>query len=153
MKRSTKLPGVILIGLGAYFLLQELDIPLLEEYLSWPVILIVIGIAFLVTSLGSKQQKMLILPGSILTLLGIYFWGMQTYPSWPNHWSFYPGMVGLAFLITYLRTREGSHLVSAIILLGVFVVVYLLNDLSMFLNWWPIALILIGLYLILRRKG
>lgn len=152
MMRSARLPGFILIGLGAYFLLQELDIPLFEEYLSWPIILIVIGIAFLITSLSSKQQKMLILPGSILTLLGIYFWGMQTYPDWPNHWSFYPGMVGLSFLITYVRTRESSHLATAIILLGVFVVAYLIDDLSMILDWWPVALIIIGLYLILRRK-
>lgn len=152
MNRPALLPGVILIGLGVYFFLRELDLPQLAAYLSWPVILIIIGAAFLITSFSSQKQKMLVLPGSILTLLGIHFWGMHFSPEWPTHWSFFPGIVGLAFLLTFLRTRETSQLVPATILLAVFVLAYLFNDLSLILDWWPVALIIVGVFLLVRRN-
>src|SRR5690606_3585895 len=117
MNRSALLPGLILIGLGLYFFLKEMDILILQAYLNWQLILIIIGSAFIITSLSSPKQKMFMLPGAIMFLYGAYVWGLHPSLALPTRWSIYPGLVGLAFLFTFLRTKETGFLIPAGILL------------------------------------
>jgi hypothetical protein len=151
MNRPALLPGLILLGLGLYFFLQQFHIPFLSDILNWPVILIVIGLSFIICSF-SGWDKMMILPGGILLSIGIIFLGMDIWSALSIHWSMYPGAVGVGFLLAFIRTKETSFLVPACVLLAFPFVFYVLGGLDIIQQWWPIALVLVGIFLIFRRK-
>ena len=72
MKQSKTFIGVLLIGFGLFFVLQQYSIPILSRFDTWPTILIILGMAFLAQGYLNKQPES-ILPGGILTGLGIHF--------------------------------------------------------------------------------
>ena len=47
MKNQRIFPGIILIGFGAYFFLQQTGITIFQQFSTWPTLLIIVGIAFL----------------------------------------------------------------------------------------------------------
>lgn len=151
MKRPALLPGLILIGLGLYFLLQQFNVPLFQDWLSWPVIMMIIGAAFIVCALFG-WDKSFILPGGILLALGFHFYAGRVFSNWPDHWSMFPGSVGVGFLLAYINTRESSYLYPALILLGIPTFFYFLNGFSAIQTWWPVALIAVGVYILLKKK-
>jgi len=151
MSRPALLPGLILLGLGLYFLLRQFNLPLFDQLMTWPMILIIIGSAFMICSY-SGWDKMLILPGGILLALGIHFLAMNSSAHWPVHWSMYPGAVGSGFLLAYIRTQDRSFLIPAGILLGIPIIVLGFGGFHVMATWWPIAVILIGVYLLLKRS-
>lgn len=65
----------LLIGIGLFFLLRELRLPILTDFYSWPTLLILIGTAFLIYAFSSRDFKNLF-PGVILLGLGIHFHGL-----------------------------------------------------------------------------
>lgn len=150
MKRPALLPGLILLGLGTYFLLKQLHILELGHILSWPSILIIIGLSFIICSF-SGWDRMLILPGGILLSLGVHFLGLHAWAGWPTHWSIYPGAVGIGFLLTYIRTQEPTFLIPAGVLLAMPTIFYVFGGLHMLQQWWPVVLILVGAYLLFKR--
>lgn len=151
MKRPALLPGLILIGLGIYFLLKQLNVPEFGHILSWPLILIIIGLSFIICSY-SGWDRMMILPGGILLSLGIHFYGLQAWADWPNQWSLYPGAVGIGFLLAYIRTKEAPFLIPAGVLLALPTIFYVFDGGNMLHQWWPVALVLVGVYLLFRRR-
>jgi hypothetical protein len=151
LKRPALLPGLILLGLGVYFLLKQLNIVEQGHILSWPLILIIIGLSFMICSF-SGWDRMLILPGGILLALGVHFLGLHAWSFWPTHWSLFPGAVGIGFVLVYIRTKEVSFLIPAGVLLALPTVFYVFDGLHMLQEWWPVVLILVGVFLLFRRR-
>ncbi|WP_216828832.1 LiaF transmembrane domain-containing protein [Alkalihalobacterium elongatum] len=158
MKKQGIFPGILFIGVGVYFLLQQFDLPFVKQLLTWPSILLIIGLAFLFQSyLGHDSGA--VFPGALLVGLGIHFHSIVIFANWPTHWAMFTLIVGLSFLILYLRTKRDG-LVPAIILLiisgfGFFssdLMHWFVSILDIFEGFWPILLIALGVYLIFRRK-
>lgn len=151
MKRPALFPGLIVLGIGIYFLLYQLNIPAMERYLNWPLFLIIVGLAFVISSF-SGWDKMMILPGGIILGLGAHFYGLTAIYGWPTHWSMIIGGVGFGFLLTYARTFERAYLFPAGVLLAFPIIILGFRAEALLFDWWPIVLIIVGAYLILKRK-
>ncbi|MFD2211058.1 LiaI-LiaF-like domain-containing protein [Virgibacillus halophilus] len=160
MKRNHTFAGYLLVGIGAYFLLKQLQVPILTDFYSWPTLLIIIGAVFLFYSHTAKEHEHLF-TGTLLLGLGIHFHGIAHYTFWPQHWAMFPLIVGVAFLVRALKTKSGYLpgiilcLISLPMLLSIqlpdwFQQLYLTFDsLKMY---WPIILIAIGIYMLMRKK-
>lgn len=160
MKKQNSLSGYLLIGLGLYFLLRQLNIPFLSQYYSWPTILFIIGFAFLLHSYMARDHAN-ILPGAVLLGLGIHFHGLSQYEHWIDHWSIYPIIVGLSFLLRYFKTKSG--LIPALTLLGISAFAFFQSSntgwfsfIYQMISWteqfWPLVLIVVGLFILKKRS-
>lgn len=160
MKKKHTFSGFLLIGIGLYFLLRQLELPIITDFYSWPTLLIIIGLAFLIHSYTSKDYQNLF-SGTIILGLGIHFHGVNHYSFWIDNWGVYLLIVGIAFIVRFLKTKKG--LVPGIILIGLSLIVIFAVNLPPYLNWiypilellerfWPIVLIGLGIYYLKRKK-
>jgi hypothetical protein len=160
MKNQRIFPGIILIGFGAYFFLQQSNIALFQEFYTWPTLLVIVGISFLAQGYGAKDYEA-ILPGVILTGFGLHFHIINHFALWPNHIGTFILIIALGFLLRYQKVRSGLFqgilfLVLALLLLFYDRVIAWLGILesTVSIAWksWPIVLVLIGSYLLFVRK-
>ncbi|GGJ84244.1 hypothetical protein GCM10007063_03450 [Lentibacillus kapialis] len=160
MKRQHSFAAYMLIGIGVYFLLRELRLPIVTDFYSWPTLLIIIGIALLIHSYTSRDYQHL-LSGTIVLGLGIHFHGLRHYTFWIDHWAVYPLIVGIAFIVRGLRTKHGVFtgvIITALSILFMFSVrlpasLEWIYDLTALLErFWPLILIGIGIYWLRRKK-
>lgn len=160
MKKQNALPAYILIGIGIFFLLRQLKLPIITDFYSWQTIIIIIGLALLIHSYTSKSYHNLF-SGSILLGIGIHLHGIQHYDFWIDHWAVYPLIIGIAFLVRRTKVKQG--LFPGVILTAVSILLIFSVSLPPWLDWfyqvidtleqfWPVVLILIGLYLLMKRK-
>lgn len=160
MKRNNSFTAYLLIGIGIYFLLKQFQIPILSNFYSWPSLLIITGLAFLLHSHRAKDFQNLF-TGIIVLGLGIHFHGLDNYSFWIDHWAVYPFIIGIAFLIRYLGTKSGLFVgvlltgFSSIMLFSITVPawfdwIYSVTDVLE--NFWPIVIIILGIYLLIRKK-
>lgn len=129
MKRENLTWGLLLILLGGAFLVFQL-FPDLFGGFNWTWIIIGMGIIFVVASLLSRVGGLMI-PGAILTGLGfIFIWQDRTdnWDSWAYIWTLIPGFVGLGMLIGGLYDRELRQARGA----GLFLIVLSLIGLAIF---------------------
>ncbi|RXI98444.1 hypothetical protein DS745_19150 [Anaerobacillus alkaliphilus] len=158
MKRQGIFPGVLLIGVGLIFLLQNYNIPFIQSVFSWPSILVIIGLAFLFQAYIGKDYHS-IFTGILLVGLGIHFHGLHLFSFWPDHWAMFTLIIGVAFLFRYSKTKKDG-LVPGVILLLISLVAFMYSEFvdlfgslySYIENFWPIALIVGGIYLLFFRK-
>lgn len=66
MKLKNFFPAIILIGFGLYYFLGESSLLILKQYIGFPAILLIIGIAFLIQAYKGGHSDS-ILPGVIFT--------------------------------------------------------------------------------------
>nr|WP_077621332.1 DUF5668 domain-containing protein [Sediminibacillus massiliensis] len=160
MKKQNLFSGFLLIGIGAYFLLRQLKIPFFTDFYSWPTLLMIIGIVFLLYSYFSKDYKNLF-PGTILIGLGLHFFGLRHYRFWIDHWGAYPLIIGLAFLVKFQKTKKGllpGLLLISIALMSIFSIgkpgwyVWVNEAVRLMENFWPLILILVGGFLLYKKK-
>ena len=160
MKNKNTLTAYLLIGIGLYFLLRQLKLPIFTDFYSWPTILIIIGIALLIYSFQSKDYNSLF-SGTLLFGLGIHFHGIKHYSFWIDNWAMYPLIVGIAFLVRYIKTKQG--LLPGLILIIISCIFIFSINIPSWFNWihdvvgfidvyWPIILVVIGIYLLKKRK-
>ena len=98
MKKQNALFAYILIGIGVFFLLRELKLPIFTDFYSWQTLLIVIGLAILIHSYRSHSYEN-ILAGGIILGIGIHLHGRANYAFWIDHWAVYLLIIGAAFLL------------------------------------------------------
>nr|WP_029191198.1 DUF5668 domain-containing protein [Ornithinibacillus scapharcae] len=159
MKNKNTLTAYILIGIGAYFLFRQLKLPIFTDFYSWPTILIIIGLALLVYGFQSKDYNHLF-NGTIILGLGLHFHGTRHYSFWIDHWAMYPLIVGIAFLVRYLKTKQGL-IPGLILIIFSCVLIFSINmpswfgwfyDIVHFINlYWPIVLIGLGIFLLKKK--
>lgn len=159
LKKQNSFTAYMLIAIGLYFLLKQLDLPLLSRFSSWPTLLILIGLAFLIHSYTVKEHSNLF-SGALILLLGIHFHGLQNYPKWIDHWAVFPLIIGITYIVRYLQTKKGLIpgltliIFSSLMIFSIAVPtwlnwVYQLADLLE--KYWPIAIIILGLYLLKKK--
>lgn len=157
MNRNQLVWGLILIAAGVGFLALQL-FPGLFDRLSWPWIMIAIGLVFAVASLLSRVGGLMI-PGVIVGGLGaIFLWqeGPGDPSSWSYVWTLIPGFVGLGMLIgslydADLREARGAG-VGLILLSAIGFAIFggLLGVNANLLQYWPVLLIVVGGIVLLR---
>ncbi|KKB35112.1 LiaI-LiaF-like domain-containing protein [Bacillus thermotolerans] len=160
MKQQRIFPGVILIGFGLYFFLQQSTFTWLHPFLNWPTLFLIIGLAFLAESYSGREGNA-ILPGVILTGFGLHFHVVNYLNIWPNDTGVFILIIALGFLLQYTKTKNGLFqgllfLTLAIIMLFYDTIITWLGLLEgqAFSLWqfWPIVLIVVGGYLLFIKK-
>lgn len=158
MKKQNIFFGIILIGIGTFYFLNQLHIHMLDQLYTWPTILIFIGLALFVESKVASNPDSLF-PATILTGLGIHFHAVHYIHHWPTGWPVYLFIVGLAFLVRYSKTKKSGLFTGLILvtlaILGLFnqFVETMLHKTYHYLDeLWPILLIVVGLYIIIKKK-
>lgn len=160
MKKQHSIGAYILIGIGVFFLLRQLKIPILTNFYSWQTIVIIIGLALLIHSYKTKSYQN-IFSGTVILGIGIHFHGLEHYAFWIDHWAVYILIIGLAFLIRYMKTKDGF--LYGILLTGLAILLLFPVQLPNWLSWvytlfdfverfWAVILIIIGIYLLRRGK-
>jgi hypothetical protein len=161
MKNQRIFPGVILIGFGAYFLLQQIGMTIFQQFFTWPTLIIIVGIAFLGQGYSAKDYEA-ILPGVIMFGFGLHFHLV-------NHISFWPqntiGMliliISLGFFLRFQKVNNGLSQAFLFLILAVLLLFYdkiagylglLQNGMSIVWKFWPALLIVVGIYFLLKRK-
>lgn len=149
--------GLLLILIGLFFQGVNSGWLSLDNQELWPFFIIAPGL-LLIALAFTTSAKNTILPGVIVTGVGLFFlmrqWGLLPW-SMDLLWPVFPGLVGLGFLLTYtMGTRDKGLLVPAFILLGICLIFLAINfNLLSHSIWryWPVVLIIGGLFLILSR--
>lgn len=160
MKKKNAFSAYLLIGIGVYFLLRQLKIPILTDFYSWQTLLIIVGLALLIHSYTSKNYQNLF-TGTIVLGLGIHFHGVAHYSFWIDHWAVYLLIVGIAFIVRYVNTKSG--LFPGVLLIAFAIIMIFSIQLPIWFDWiyivinfiekfWPILLIVLGVYLLTKKK-
>jgi hypothetical protein len=159
-KRATLSSALVLIGIGAWFLAVALIEPLrgfARGEATWPLQIIGIGAYLALIGLITWQPGLLV-PACIVAGVG----GILTYQnasgnwaSWAYAWALIPASTGLGIILSGLLKREtgvltgGGWLVinslAAFFIFGAF-----LGGGSLFSNYWPVLLIVVGVILLGR---
>lgn len=160
MRKQHSLMAFLLIGIGVYFLLRQLKLPIITDFYSWPTLFIIIGVAFLLHAYMANDYDKLF-PGTLLLGVGIHFHGLRHYYFWIDHWGIYTFIVGIAFLIRHQKTKSGLLPGLLLIALSIFAIFVSnkpgwfswINKFMSFLeSFWPLVLVGLGLYLLLKKK-
>ncbi|WP_019154715.1 LiaF transmembrane domain-containing protein [Robertmurraya massiliosenegalensis] len=160
MKNQRIFPGIILVGFGGYFFLEQSTITVFEGLHTWPTLLIIVGLAFLFQGYLAKDHEA-ILPGVILTGFGLHFHVINHLTIWPNSIGAFILIIALGFLLRYQKVGAGLFqgllfLVLAILLLFNEKIMgwlgFLENGVTSILTYWPLLLIVIGGYLLFVKK-
>jgi hypothetical protein len=167
--RTSLVFGVLLIGLGILFLLGQLFQVNIWEY-AWPFFILVPGLIFFgITMSGGASSTGFAIPASILTTVGlIFFFQVITghFASWAYAWTLiFPTAVGLGMFIMgslgedESLKKQGKGFLRAGLILFVMLgfifeaMIFRMGDNLLSRLFWPSAIILFGLYLILRQAG
>src|SRR5699024_8097067 len=159
LKRQHTFIACVLIGIGFFYLLKQLNIDLLHDFYGWPTILMIIGIAFLINSSVNKDYSN-IFTGTFLLGLGIHFHGLNHYSFWLDHWSVFVLLVGVSLIIRSIWTKYGF--ISGFIITVISLLILFNNQLADKYHWttevinvvqkfWPVIFIILGIYLLKRK--
>ena len=153
MKVSDMVIGVGLIILGLLFLSENFGYFEFDFENIWPVFVLLAGVGFWIGYFQDRKNSGLLMPGSILIIYGLMFLYCAI-DGWYLMGSLWPGFLigpGIGFFMMYLLGgREKGMLVPASILTGLGLI-FLISH-SGILRYWPVILILIGIFLIVKYQ-
>lgn len=155
-------PGIILISLGAIFLLNQLDVFYFRWWHLYPLVLLALAALFFF-SVFTKNQKRAVFPGTVLLSLGLFFF-LRNYGYFDldqdfwyvdELWPVVLIAVGLGFVALYLvKPQDWAVLVpgGVMIFVGAF---FVLRNLGIvrradFRDFWPIIFIAVGLCIVIK---
>ncbi len=164
--RSSLIFGIIFILIGAWFLAVQL-VPGLDWFwriITWPVIVIIVGVFLLVLGLILRAPGMAI-PASIVSGIGgMLYWMNATgnWESWAYSWPLVPCFVGVGLMLMSILGEGGRNTFRvgawmSIISLIVFALFGAFFGARVLGTYWPILLIIFGLWVLVqplfRRKA
>ncbi len=166
---GTIIAGSILILFGLLALLGQLFRGYDFWGSLWPFFIVGIGILFFVGMfLGGKSMAGLAIPGSILSVLGLMMLVQNLtgyWESWSYGWTVILFSVGLGIFIMGIYTGNDGSRRSGVRVMGIGLAMFVIFG-SFFemifsigrphgLSQWifPLALIVLGIYLVLARSG
>jgi hypothetical protein len=160
MKNQKIFTGFIFMGVGTFFFLQQMGMALSPQFYSWPTLLMIAGLAFLAQGyIGHDFEA--ILPGTILFGYGLHYHFLQSITLLSNQAGALVLFIGIGCLLRYFKTRSGLFQAILFLILALFLLFYekftqdaglLQNGVSIFWKFWPILLIGIGAFFLLKRK-
>lgn len=146
-KENRFVEGISLILLGLFFLAIQKG--LFRWNQIWQFALIIPGLAFFISYLKDRKNYSVLMPGTILTTLGIYFLFMEEY-GWYHMEEFWPIFIlapGVGFFMMFFASgmKKDFWIPGTILVMiaGIFFV-----EAWNFLEYWPIIIILVGVYLV-----
>lgn len=160
MKNQKIFAGIILLGFGFYFYLSQNNLELFKDYITWPSLFIIVGIAFLVQGYSGKNYEA-ILPGVIFAGFGLHFHVVHKLSIWPNNMGIFLLIISLGFLLQYQKTRNGLFQGMLFLILSIILLFYdkvigtlglLENRVNTVWKYSPVALIIIGLIFLFKKK-
>ncbi len=160
-KRSTLAIGILLVLVGAYFIVANL-VPAFNDWLnitmSWPLIIIAVGAGLLVLGLLVGAPEMAI-PAVIVAGIGgiLYYQNLSSnWGSWSYMWTLIPGFSGVGMLLGRLLGARGENTVrSALDTIGTSLVMFAIfgaffGAFKMLGDYWPLLLVGAGVLLGIR---
>jgi hypothetical protein len=166
-QRSNTILGLLLILAGAVILAYQFypELPVWDYLtLSWPLYVIGAGAMLLLLGLLIGAPGMAV-PATIVAGIGaLLYWQNETgnWESWAYVWTLIPGFVGLGIILEGImegKFRSGLRAGGALVLISAILFVVFASFLGgpeLLGTYWPVLLILVGLWLILRsllRRG
>jgi hypothetical protein len=159
-KRTNLIGGILLILVGAWFLAMQF-FPQLGEWinieLSWPWIIIGVGIFLLVLGLLVGEPGLAV-PAVIVGGIGGLLYYQNTtgdWDSWAYAWTLIPGFVGLGILLAGLLggtlRKDLSGGLTLIVISAVLFVIFasFLGGMTVLGDYWPVLFILLGVWILL----
>lgn len=159
--RSNLIAGALLVLIGVFLLARQF-VPSLQIWFnvwSWPFYVIAVGVLLAIIGLLTGEPDMAV-PACIVGGIGcILYWQNATgnWDSWTYAWTLIPGFVGVGQIISGLfgapskrwkMVKEGlSTLATSVVLFLIFGSFF---GFSLLGDYWPILLILVGLWTIVR---
>ncbi|MBB6448331.1 membrane-bound ClpP family serine protease [Geomicrobium halophilum] len=158
MKRNNIFIGMIFIGFGVYYLTQEITPTLAEHWLSWETLLIWIGLALSMDGFIRRNGTTL-LPGIFMVGMGLHFHAIAIYPNWPTHAGMIATLLGIACLITYLKTKKEFLFIGILLMCIGFLFIFfeplvqrIETATETYAFIWPLLLIVTGFILLFKRQ-
>lgn len=156
MKAQRIFPGITLIGFGLYFLLERSHITIFKGFYSWPTLLCIVGLAFLIQAYYGKDHNV-ILPGIILFGFGAHFHLVKLLDTWPNHYGIFILIISIGFILQARKTKSGMFYGVTLCILAIFILFYdkvtsLLSLTQNVISFWPFVLMAFGVYVLFFRK-
>ncbi len=160
-RSSNVVLGVLLVLLGAWFLASQYYSPLanwINLSLSWPLIVIGVGVFLLVLGLLVGAPGMAVPACIVGGIGGLLYWQNATgnWGSWSYAWTLIPGFLGIGILLSGLlegRPRQAIDgglffIVISLVMFAIFA--SFLGSQQTFGLYWPVLLILFGLWILAR---
>ena len=153
------IPGLVLIGLGAWFLVQALGVDLPGMEALWPIFPTIVGLSLFVGWLvkpNKRDNHGVMIPAVINFLVGVFFFGFTfSIFQWSDMavlWPVFPLIVGVAFFVAWLFSglQDWGLLIPGAITAGVgivglgFTVFGQVELVASMLRYWPVLLIVLG---------
>ncbi len=158
MKKGSIITGIILILIGAFLFVMQLY-PALSNWITWPMIILGIGLLFLISSVVSGNGDLAI-PGMINTGIGailLYQNVTGDWGSWSYMWTLILAFIGLGILLSNLINRtsvDRGGLYLLIISLAAFAAFFFAEHYHIRKDLlWPAGIILVGVLVIVRNIG
>ena len=160
-QRSSLVGGLLLVGLGALFLVYQLSPSLRELFsleFSWPLIVVGVGVFLLFLGLVVGAPEMAVPAAIVGGIGGLLYWQNATdnWESWAYAWTLIPGFVGIGIILAGLLggrlakgLRDGLGLLI-ISLVGFAIFGSFLGGFDVLGPYWPLLLILAGVAILIR---
>ena len=169
-RRNTLIPGLLMVLVGVWLLLRNLNVPIAGIDVLWPVFPLAFGLAFLLQYFLAGRQPQdsgLVFVGSAAALTGAFFFlftlGRLRWADMDRYWPIFVIIGGVAFFAQWLTNpSQRGLLVPGSIALIIGVVALSLGNvnsvlLEQFVKLWPIMLIVGGIAILasyfLRREA
>jgi len=166
-QRSNTILGVLLILAGAVFLAQQLypSLPVWRYFsFSWPWYVVGVGVLLLLLGLLAGASGMAVPATIVAGIGGLLYWQNATgnWESWAYAWTLIPGFVGLGIILEGLlggKFRNGLRAGGSLVVISAILFVVFASFLggpALLGTYWPVLLILFGLWFIIRgllRRG
>lgn len=156
-RRSDLAGGLVFILIGA-FLLAVQFVPSLQVWVSWPLIIIGVGVLLLMIGLLTGVPAMAIPACIVGGIGGLLYWQHATgnWESWAYVWALIPGFNGVGIILSGLfsgKTRQSLGVGGWLILISLVLFVVFgsfFGQLGILATYWPALLIALGLLLLAR---
>jgi hypothetical protein len=156
--------GLALVLIGALLLVDRLHILSIGPGMIYLPIFMLLGLVLAVRGFSAGRQGK-VFWGTVIFLFAIYFLMKRT-NFWDFHFYMMPAatflILGIGFVMMFVNNpREWAVLIPAILIGGLGVTLVLIEHGYLYQwdvwdvarLWWPVAIILIGLSLLLRKRA